>query len=290
MNSHSKRWTLGTALTAAALLGATAITTLAPTASAATSSAAPQTVAAAVRHQEPKPTVVLIHGGFADASNWNGVITDLEKQGYPVMAPANPLRGIPTDAAYIRSVLASVKGPIILVGHSYGGAVITNAAAGNPNVKALVYVAAFVPDVGEQLGVLINKFPGSLIGADLNPVPFTNPDGTTGTDLYLKPDKVGEAFAGDLSKRQQALIAAGQRPFSAESFTDVTTAAAWHAIPVYGVVAGQDKAIPPALERWEYQRADAKKVVEVPGASHVVMISHPGIVANLIEQAAQDNG
>jgi pimeloyl-ACP methyl ester carboxylesterase len=274
----------GIGAAALALAVGAGVATLAPTASAAT------LTATAAHHSGPKPTVVLIHGGFADASNWNGAITDLEKQGYPVMAPANPLRGIPTDAAYIRSVLASISGPIILVGHSYGGAVITNAAAGNPNVKALVYVAAFVPDVGEQLGVLINKFPGSLIGGDLNQVPFTNPDGSTGVDLYLKPDKVGEAFAGDLSKHDQALIAAEQRPFSAESFTDVTTAAAWHTIPVYGVVAGADKAIPPALELWEYQRANAKKVVEVPGASHVVMISHPDVVANLIEQAADDNG
>ena len=263
------------ATTAAAAIATAAVVTLTPSAS-----------AAPAQHTGPKPTVVLIHGGFADASNWNGVVTRLEKEGYPVMAPANPLRGIPTDATYIHSVLASIKGPIILVGHSYGGAVITNAAAGNPNVKALVYVAAFMPDTGEKLGDLINKFPGSLIGKDLNAVPFTNPDGTTGTDLYLQADKVGEAFAGDLSEHDQALIAAEQRPFSAESFADVTTAAAWHDIPVYGVVAGEDKAIPPALERWEYQRAHAKKVVEVPGASHVVMISHPDVVANLIEDAA----
>jgi pimeloyl-ACP methyl ester carboxylesterase len=112
----------------------------------------------------PKPTVVLVHGGFADATNsWSGVIKALQHDGYPVMAPANPLRSIPTDAAYVRSVLESIHGPVILVGHSYGGAVITNAAAGLSNVKALVYVAAFVPDVGEQLGQLIQKFPGSVI-------------------------------------------------------------------------------------------------------------------------------
>ena len=282
---RTRRLTLTIAATAAVAAAFAAVVPMA--------SAAPTQATAThptVQTAAPKPTVVLVHGGFADASNWNGVVQRLEKAGYPVVAPADPLRGIPTDAAYLHSFLKSIKGPIILVGHSYGGAVITNAAAGIPNVRALVYVAAFVPDKGEQLGVLIKKFPGSLIGGDLNAVQFTNADGSTGTDLYLQPNKVGEAFAGDLSKQQQALIAAEQRPFSAESFTDVTTAAAWHTIPVYGVVAGQDKAIPPALERWEYKRAHAREVVVVPSASHVVMISHPGIVAQLIEDAARQQG
>ncbi|XDO64489.1 alpha/beta fold hydrolase [Streptomyces sp. RLB1-33] len=178
-----------------------------------------------------KPTVVLVHGGFADASGWNGVIERLQHDGYTTIAPANPLRGIPTDAAYIASVLESIEGPIVLVGHSYGGAVITNAAAGNPNVKALVYVAAFAPDKGEQLGVLLNKYPGSLIGSSVQGVPYPNPDGTTGTDLYLRADAFRASFAADLPVSTTRLMQATQRPFSASSLTDVTQAAAWRTIP-----------------------------------------------------------
>ncbi|MGW1997638.1 alpha/beta fold hydrolase [Embleya sp. NPDC001921] len=281
MASHRRRRKIGTGAAALTLAGAATFATLTLTPSASASDGD--------RHpRPPKPTVVLVHGGFADASNWNGVVIRLQKDGYPVIAPANPLRGIPNDATYIRSVLASIQGPIVLVGHSYGGAVITNAATGNPNVKALVYVAAFVPDEGERLGEIINKFPGSEIEAALRPVPFTNADGTTGTDLYIQQDKVDDVFAGDLSKKDVALIAAGQRPFSASAFGDVSGPAAWRSIPSYGVVATADKAIPAAVERWEYQRAGARKVVEVKGASHVVMISHPDKVARLIDQAADE--
>ncbi|MEU9876063.1 alpha/beta fold hydrolase [Streptomyces phaeochromogenes] len=233
-----------------------------------------------------KPTVVLVHGGFADASaSWNDVIKQLQKEGYPVVAPANPLRGLPTDAPYLASVLKAVKGPVILAGHSYGGAVITNAAAGNPNVKALVYVAAFVPDKGEQVGELLGKYPGSEIPDAVDPVPFPNQDGSTGSDLYLKADKFRSAFAGDLPVSVTNVMHAAQRPFSASSLTDVTQAAAWHTIPSWGLVATSDKAIPPALQRFEYQRADARGTVEVRGASHSVMISHPEAVTKLIERA-----
>lgn len=197
----------------------------------------------------PRPTVVLVHGGFADASNWNGVISELQQDGYAVAAPANPLRGLPTDTAYIASFLKSVKGPIVLVGHSYGGAVITNAAAGNPHVKALVYVAAFVPDKGEVLGELIQKYPGSEIQAALDPVPFTNADGTTGEDLYLRPDRFHDVFAADVPRRTTRVMASGQRPFSATAFTDRTTAAAWRSVPSWGLVATADKAIPPRRSR-----------------------------------------
>ncbi|WP_042434940.1 alpha/beta fold hydrolase [Streptacidiphilus anmyonensis] len=237
-----------------------------------------------------KPTIVLVHGGFADASCWNGVVERLQDAGYTTIAPANPLRGLPTDAPYIASVLQSISGPIVLAGHSYGGAVITNAAAGNPNVKALVYIAAFVPDVGEQLGVLIGRFPGSIIQAATRPVPYPKPDGSTGTDLYLQPDGFRAAFAADLPVATTRLMQATQRPFDASSFTDLTTAAAWRAIPSWGLVAGRDMAIPPALERWFYQRAQAREIVEVPGASHVAMISHPGTTAGLIAKAASSVG
>ncbi len=174
----------------------------------------------------------------------------------------------------------------MLVAHSMGGTVITNAAAGKSNVKALVYIAAFVPDVGESQGELIGKFPGSEIQAVSVPVPYTKPDGTTGTELYLSP--AGQAaFAADLSPATFRLLQATQRPFDVDSFTQPTQAAAWRTIPVWGLVAGKDKTIPPALQRFMYQRADARKVVEVPGSSHVAMISHPQITADLIENAAR---
>lgn len=236
---------------------------------------------------DAKPTVVLVHGGFADATNsWKGVVERLQDQGYPVVAPANPLRGLATDSAYIASVLDSIEGPIVLVGHSYGGAVITNAAANDPDVKALVYIAAFVPDKGEALGELISKFPGSEIQAALNQVPYPNADGTTGTDLYIQADKFRDVFAADLPKSTTRVMSAIQRPFSASSFVDRTQEAAWHTIPSWGLVATADKAIPAELERYEYKRAGARKVVEVEGASHVAMVSHPDIVAKLIVDAA----
>jgi pimeloyl-ACP methyl ester carboxylesterase len=234
-----------------------------------------------------KPTVVLVHGGFADATvSWNNVVKSLQRRGYPVVAPANPLRGLPTDVPYLRSVLNSIKGPIVLVGHSYGGAVVTNAAAGDRDVKALVYIAAFVPDVGEALGELIQRYPGSEIQAALKEVPFPQADGTVGTDLYLQPDKLRAVFAADLPPADTTALAATQRPFSASSFTDRTTAAAWRTIPSWGLVATEDKAIPADLERFEYRRAQARKVVEVK-ASHVAMVSHPELVTNLIVDAAR---
>jgi len=241
--------------------------------------------ARASRH-EPKPTIVLVHGGYADSSCWNGVIPKLQRQGFTTIAGSNPLRGIPTDAPYIGSLLDSISGPVVLVAHSMGGTVITNAAAGKSNVKALVYIAAFVPDVGETQGDLINMFPGSEVLPVSVPVPYMKADGTTGTDLYLSKDGQA-AFAADLSKEQFRLLQATQRPFDADSFIFPTQAAAWKTIPSWGLVAGRDKAIPPAAERFMYTRANFRKVVEAPTASHVVMISHPRITADLIQEAAK---
>ncbi|WP_433258508.1 alpha/beta fold hydrolase [Streptosporangium sp. CA-135522] len=190
-----------------------------------------------------EPTIVLVHGGFADASGWNAVIERLQHDGYTTIAPANPLRGPPADAPYIKSVLKSIDGPVVLVGHSYGGAVITNAAAGLDNVKALVYIAAFASDKSEQLGVLINKYPGTQIPTAVKEVPYPG-----GVDLYLRPDAFRAAFAADLPVSTTRLMQATQRPFAASSFTDTTTGAAWHTIPSWAPVATQDKAVPPALE------------------------------------------
>jgi pimeloyl-ACP methyl ester carboxylesterase len=234
----------------------------------------------------PKPTIVLVHGGYADSSCWNATIGELQHKGYTTVCGSNPLRGIPTDAPYIGSLLDSISGPVVLVAHSMGGTVITNAAAGKSNVKALVYIAAFAPDVGETQGELITKFPGSEVGPVSVAVPYTKADGTTGTDLYLSEDGQA-AFAADISTSAFRVLQATQRPFDADSFIFPTTAAAWKTIPSWGLVAGQDKAIPPACERWMYNRANARKVVEVPSSSHVVMLSHPEIVANLIADAAK---
>jgi pimeloyl-ACP methyl ester carboxylesterase len=268
----SRRGLLGLSAALAATATATSLL-LSPTAD------ATQVTAAA------KPTIVLVHGGFADASNsWNDVVQKLQQRGYPVIAPANPLRGLPTDSAYINSVVNSIPGPVILVGHSYGGAVITNAAAGAPNVKALVYIAAFVPDTGESLAQLITQYPGSEIQAALKPVSFPNPDGTTGTDLYIQADKLRQVFAGDLPESTTKIMAATQRPFAEVCFIVPSPAAAWRTIPSWGLVATQDKAIPPALQRFEYQRANARKTVSV-AASHVAMVSHPDLVTDLIMDA-----
>jgi pimeloyl-ACP methyl ester carboxylesterase len=248
------------------------------------------TAAAATVQDQPaaatKPTIVLVHGGYADSSCWDATIQELQQEGYTTVCGSNPLRGIPTDAPYIASLLDFISGPIVLVAHSMGGTVTTNAAAGKTNVKALVYIAAFVPDVGETQGQLITKFPGSEVQAVSVPVPYTKADGTTGTDLYLSKDGQA-AFAADIPTDAFRVLQATQRPFDEDSFTYRTTAAAWKTIPSWGLVAGQDKAIPPACERWMYGRANARKVVEVPHSSHVAMISHPKIVAGLIRDAAE---
>ncbi|GAA1568042.1 alpha/beta hydrolase [Dactylosporangium maewongense] len=269
-------------LAAGAALAGSAALVATPLGAEAAAAAAPRTDRPGSRI---KPTVVLVHGGYADSSCWNAVIADLQRRGYPTIAGSNPLRGIPTDAPYIASLLDSIDGPVVLVAHSMGGTVITNAAAGKSNVKALVYVAAFVPDVGETQADLINRYPGSEVLPVSVPVPYTKPDGSTGTELYLSEDGQA-AFAADISPAAFRLLQATQRPFDADSFIYPTTAAAWRTIPTWGLVAGRDKAIPPACERFMYGRAKARKVVEAPTASHVVMISHPRTVADLIHDAA----
>lgn len=234
-----------------------------------------------------KPTIVLVHGAFADASSWNGVVERLQKNGYKVAAPANPLRGIPQDSTYLASFLKSVKGPIVLVGHSYGGEVISQAAVANDNVKALVYINAIMPDVGESFSSLSAKFAPAPLTNALKQVPFRNGDGTTGTDVYIQPDRLHRVFAADLPVSQTDTLGATQRPIALSAFGDKLTGAAWRNKPVYVLVGKQDQAINPSLERFEAKRANARKTTEI-NSSHVSLVSHPQEVKNLIVDAAED--
>jgi pimeloyl-ACP methyl ester carboxylesterase len=253
-------------------------------------SASPATSAAAAvtaRHDNgPKPTIVLVHGAFADASGWGGVITRLEERGYTVLAPANPLRGVSTDSAYIASVLATISGPIVLVGHSYGGEVITNAATGNHNVKALVYIAAFAPAAGETSGGILAKFPGSMLTPpNLILRPFPQPDGTTGTDAYINPAVFQQAFCADCADVTAAVMAATQRPGALATLGEPSGVPAWKTIPSWYLVASQDHAIPAAAERFMAARMHAH-TVQID-SSHAAMVTHPGAVTDLILNAAR---
>ena len=233
-----------------------------------------------------KPTVVLVHGAFADASSWNGVIERLQQQGYTCIASANPLRGVTADSAYTASLLNQIDGPVLLVGHSYGGAVITNAASSAPNVVGLVYVAAFAPDEGENLGDLSASSKDSVLNSAL--VQYNYPagqGGQTSVEFAINPPKTKEAFAGDLSDQQIALIAATQRPIAAAAFSDASGPPAWKKLPSWAVVATGDKAAGADLVRAEAQRAGAD-IIEVEG-SHVIMISQPQAVTDHILKAAQ---
>lgn len=234
--------------------------------------------------QSDKPTIVLVHGAFADASSWNGVATILQKDGYSVIAVANPLRSVKGDGDYVRALLNTIKTPVVLVGHSYGGMVISHAADRQANVKALVYVAAFAPEAGESAGALDTKFPGALLGPDTLAQPVPIPGG--GNDLYVRQDKFHEAFAPDLPEDAARLAGATQRPITDTAFGDPATASAWKTIPSWFVYGDGDTAIPPQALAFMAERAHPKDTVVVPGASHVVMISHPEAVAKVIEEAA----
>ncbi len=192
----------------------------------------------------PKPTIVLVHGAFADASSWNGVVAKLRAHDYPVIAAANPLRGLTTDADYVRQLVTSLDGPVVLVGHSYGGSVISNAAKGLPEVKALVFVAAFLPEEGESAVDLSGKFPGSTLGETLRPVPVTLPDGSKVTDLYIEQARFHKQFAADVPEETTAVMAAGQRPVTEAALAEGASAPAWRDIPSWVLVADEDRNIP----------------------------------------------
>jgi pimeloyl-ACP methyl ester carboxylesterase len=248
------------------------------------SSASPHKGPAARHAGGPKPTIVLVHGAWADASSWAGVTERLQRDGYTVIVPANPLRGPKSDSAYLASVLATISGSIVLVGHSYGGFVITNAATGNPNVKALVYVDAFAPEEGESVASIEALNPGSKLSTST----VTVRPGPEGAELYIDPNAFREVFCGDLPPSQAALLAANQRPLLASAETETSGPPAWKTIPSWYLVGTEDHAIPPATQRFMAKRMHAH-IVEVP-ASHVSMISHPEVATDLILGAVHATG
>jgi pimeloyl-ACP methyl ester carboxylesterase len=237
-------------------------------------------------HPGVKPTIVLVHGAFADASSWNGVIERLQQRGYTVIAPANPLRGVTADSAYTASLLNQINGPVLLAGHSYGGAVITNAATRAPNVVGLVYVAAFAPDEGETLGDVESGSKDSVLNSALIQYNYpTGQNGETSVEFAINPALIQEAFAADLPAETTALMAATQRPIAATAFSDVSGPPAWRTLPSWAVVAAGDKAAGADVVRSHAQRAGAD-IVEVEG-SHVIMISQPQVVTDHILAAVQ---
>lgn len=242
--------------------------------------------------QDTRPTIVLIHGNWADASSWSGVIERLQREGFTVTAPPNNLRGPTADSAYLRAYLETLPGPIVLVAHSYGGFVITNAATGLPNVKALVYVDAFIPDEGQVLGPLPGE--GSALAAaatdptslfKLAPYPGA-PEGAL--DSYLLPEVVASSFANDLSPAEQNVIAATQRPASLAEFADPSGPPAWKDIPAWAVIGTRDRIITPESQRQMAEHAGAE-ITEID-ASHVSMISKPDAIVDAIRTAVSRIG
>jgi pimeloyl-ACP methyl ester carboxylesterase len=224
-----------------------------------------------------KPTIVLVHGAWADASSWNPVITELQSQGFDVLAPTNLLRGVEADAAYVASFLAQrTSGPVVLVGHSYGGVVITNAGAAGGDVRALVYVDAFVPDEGETVFQILGgsgsalDVPDPTVVLDIAGYP-NGPEGDA--EAFLKRSTVFDSFAQDLSETDRGLVLAGQRPITLSANTAPTTATAWKTISSWAVIGLADKVIPPATQRSMAERAGA--TISEVDASHVSMLSHP---------------
>lgn len=242
---------------------------------------------AAAADAPAKPaTIVLVHGAFAGSSSWNAVITDLQADGYRVIAAANPLRGVASDGDYVARIVRSVDGPVVLVGHSYGGEVITVAAAAATNVKALVFVAGFAPDTGESAASLGARFPSGTLGQTLSK-PVSQADGSG--DLYIDQAKFRAQFAADVPGGAAMQMAATQRPILQTALAEPSAApATWKTLPSWFIYGSLDKNIPPALHAFMAKRATARAAAEIKGASHVVMISHPGRVAQMIKRAATE--
>lgn len=248
--------------------------------------ATPSLIAQAQEGASVKPTIVLVHGAWADGSSWDGVISRLQRAGYTVLAPPNPLRGVGADAAYLASFLKTIHGPILLVGHSYGGIVTSIAAAGNEQVKGLVYIDAYVPDAGDSVLSLTSERPGSKLSPDaFAAVPFKTPAGGD-ADLYIKPAAFANVFASDLPSATAHAMFATQRPFANSALTEKASGVpAWKSIPSWYLIGDLDRVIPPATQLAMAQRAKAH-VTHVNGG-HTSLVSHPDQATAIILSAAK---
>src|SRR4051794_6924050 len=231
-----------------------------------------------------RSTIVLVHGAFAESASWDGVIEPLVAEGHSVVAAANPLRGVASDAQSVSDLVRSIEGPVVLVAHSYGGAVISNVDSDAGDIAGLVYVNGFAPEPGENCFGLAGMFPGSMLGeATVRPV--SRSDGTT--DLYVALDSFHDVFCQDVPAPQAALLAATQRPATQEALVEPSGDPLWKDVPSWFLIGEEDRIIPAALQRFEAERAGARRTVACPGASHAAAVSQPGVVAELILEAAQ---
>jgi pimeloyl-ACP methyl ester carboxylesterase len=231
-----------------------------------------------------QPTIVLVHGAFAESSGWDAVIDELLDAGHPVIAAPNPLRSVSADAAAVADVVRAVEGPVVLAAHSYGGAVISNVPADAGEIVGLVYVNGFAPEPGESAFALAGMFPGSMLGEKtLRPVPRS--DGTT--DLFINLDSFHDVFCPDVPAQQAARMAATQRPATQEALVEPSgEASLWKELPSWFLIGEEDRVIPAALQHYMAERAGAHRVLEIPGASHAALVSHPDATARLIREAA----
>jgi pimeloyl-ACP methyl ester carboxylesterase len=232
-----------------------------------------------------RPTIVLVHGAFAESASWDGVVGSLLAEGYDVVAAANPLRSLAADAKSVSDVVRSIERPVVLVAHSYGGAVITNVDADAGEITGLVYVNGFAPEPGENCFGLAAMFPGSTVGeATVRPVPRS--DGTT--DLYIAPDSFHDVFCADLPAPQAALMATTQRPATQEALVEPSgDDPLWKDVPSWFLIGDEDRIIPAALQRFEADRAGARRTLEIAGASHAAAVSQPGAVVELTLEATR---
>jgi pimeloyl-ACP methyl ester carboxylesterase len=229
------------------------------------------------------PTIILVHGAFAESASWDRVIDPLSAAGHPVIAAGNPLRGLAADAAAVSDLVRSVEGPVVLVGHSYAGSVISNVDADAGEITGLVYVAGFAPEPGESCFELSGRYPGSTLGDALRPVPRA--DGTT--DLFIAPDRFHDQFCADVTTPVAARMAVTQRPVTQEALLEPAgERPLWKELPSWFVFGEDDRNIPAALQHHMAERARAHRTIEIPGASHAISVSHPDATAHLILQAA----